>query len=84
MIDKLRQQDIVHLVNENDFTYLEALKIQNVGIFIAIGIVKDKLSDILGSEWGEDFVNRFGPVLCSCALCKGGHIKEYIVQEYLD
>ncbi len=74
MIDNERQKDIVRLVNENDFTYLEALKIQNVGIFIAIGIVKDELSDILGSEWGEDFVNRFGPVLCPCVLCKGGPV----------
>ena len=72
MIDEMRQQDIVRMVNENDFTYLEALKFVNMGLVIPKAHVKDELSDILRSEWGEDFVKRFGPVLCSCATCKGG------------
>ena len=74
MIDKLRQQDIVRMVEKNGVSYLEALKFINMEVVVYMANVKDELSDILGSEWGEDFVNRFGPVLCSCALCKGGPV----------
>ena len=74
MIDNERQKDIVRLVNEKGYSYLEALKFVNMGLVIPMVHVKDELSDILGSEWGEDFVNRFGPVLCSCAYCKGGPV----------
>ena len=74
MIDNERQKDIVRLVNEKGYSYLEALKFLNMGLVVSMAHVKDELSDILRSEWGEDFVKRFGPVLCPCVLCKGGPV----------